>query len=307
VPSLTSQWFLARAPYEVWNEPNLFASWLPAPDPAVYTQVLKSAYTAIKAADPNALVVGGALGAVVNFGGITTSPVDFVQQMYQDGAKGYFDALSFHPYQYTTMFSQGGIYPDAPINQLIAIRQPMINNGDSALRIWATEYGLPTAGPNGVTPQQQANFISDFLTAWKNLSYAGPSFIYATRDQQVTTAGDAASMGVFYYDWTPKLAAQVIKDAIAANQGSVGGGGGDPGAALGAALAAFYQQVFQSYVQAVATAYVNALAQALGAALQGLFGRLPFCKRTRWRRQPSPALRSPNRPRSNRSAPPQPK
>lgn len=59
----------------------------------------------------------------------------------------------------------------------------MIDNGDEALRIWATEYGLPTGGPNAVTPEQQEQFIRDFLNEWAELEFAGPSYIYTTRDR----------------------------------------------------------------------------------------------------------------------------
>jgi hypothetical protein len=255
--------------YEVWNEPNYFSSWLPTPDPVAYTELLKAAYTSIKAVDPDALVVGGVLGAVTSFGGLTYNTVDFVEQMYANGAKGYFDALSYHPYQYTTKFSEGVFTPeqpwnyDSPLNQLIRMRQLMIDNGDEALRIWATEYGLPTAGANGVTEQQQADFIEDFLDAWDDLDYAGPAFIYTTIDRMDGT--EDGSFGVFYSNWAPKLAAQVIKDAIAANQSPGPDPGPDLGEAIGQALAALYQQWFN----ALAEAYVNALAQALADMFAG--------------------------------------
>lgn len=81
--------------YEIWNEPN-GTFFYQSMDPTAYTAMLKAAYTAIKTADPQALVIAGAVGA-----GTTTpwgvNPVDFVKGMYDAGAKGFFDALSFHP------------------------------------------------------------------------------------------------------------------------------------------------------------------------------------------------------------------
>ena len=252
--------------YEVWNEPNAIPYWTPQPDPASYTEVLKAAYSAIKTADPNALVVAGVLGAVVNFGNLTMDPRDYVEQMYANGAKGFFDALSFHPYQYTTKFSEGTLTPDkpwnadSPLEQLIAMRQLMIDNGDEALKIWATEYGLPTAGVNGVTEQQQADFIKDFLDSWHDLSYTGPAFIYTTVDRMDGT--EDGSFGIFTKDeagnWVPKLAAQIIKDAIAARQATQNPP--DLGAAIAQALTQLYQQlahVVQSFVNVVAQALAN--------------------------------------------------
>jgi hypothetical protein len=213
------------------------------------------------------------LGAVVNFGNVTMDPRDYLAQMYADGAKGYFDALSFHPYQYTTKFSEGALTPDkpwnadSPLQQLIAMRQLMIDNGDAALRIWATEYGLPTAGVNGVTEQQQADFIKDFLDAWHNLDYTGPAFIYTTVDRMDGT--EDGSFGIFTKDqsgnWVPKLAAQIIKDAIAARQQSQNPP--DLGAWIGQVLGQLYQQLFQVVAQSV----VNAIAQALSNLFAGIF------------------------------------
>ena len=103
--------------YEIWNEPNGAAFFAPAPDPAGYTDLLKAAYPSIKAADPSALVVTGGLGAVVDYTTIAMDPVKFVSGMYAAGAKDFFDALAYHPYQYTMKFSESW-HPDAPINQL---------------------------------------------------------------------------------------------------------------------------------------------------------------------------------------------
>lgn len=56
---LAAQRYAGKASaWEVWNEPNTVFFWAPAPDPVAYTNLLKAAYPAIKAADPNATVVG---------------------------------------------------------------------------------------------------------------------------------------------------------------------------------------------------------------------------------------------------------
>ncbi len=267
--------------YEIWNEPNAIPYWTPVPDPVAYTEVLKAAWTAIKdangipGADPtDPLVVGGVLGAVVNFGNITMDPRQYLETMYANGAKGFFDAISFHPYQYTTPFSEGEYNPaepwkaDSPLEQLIAMRQTMMINGDDALKIWATEYGLPTAGVNGVTEQQQADFIEDFLDAWDDLTYTGPAFIYTTVDRMDGT--EDGSFGIFTKDaegnWVPKLAAQVIKDAIAANQQPQ-----PQQPNLGEAIAMALQQMYEQLVAAFTQSFVGAIAQAIANLFAGMF------------------------------------
>ena len=197
--------------YEIWNEPNVYSSWLPKPDPAVYTQLLQAAYPAIKAADPNATVIGGVLMSTVGDGGnLAYNPVSYLQQMYADGAQGNFDALSFHPYHYTLPFSQGGPYGDASaINQMSLMHQLMIDNGDGTKLIWASEYGEPTSA--GATEAMQSSFIQDFLNSWSQIPYAGPSFIYTTRDVLTGSPNPEDTFGVLRSDWTWKPAAYVIQ------------------------------------------------------------------------------------------------
>jgi len=244
--------------YEIWNEPNSYLYWSPGTDPASYTQMLRLAYNAIKTANdlngvvnPNdPMVVAGVFTSVIDYGSAFMSPVTFLDKMYQNGAKGYFDALSFHPYHFTTEFSAGAgnAYPYEPIDQLIQMRQMMMENGDGLLRIWATEYGLPTGGPQGVSEQDQAKFIDDFLNTWSalktlypNLSpngfdWAGPAFLFTTRDRVGGAGTEDGSYGLYEWDaalqqwvekaqtqvwdsatqsWAMKSAAGIIRDFIA--------------------------------------------------------------------------------------------
>nr|WP_231514579.1 cellulase family glycosylhydrolase [Mycobacterium sp. URHB0044] len=195
--------------YEIWNEPNAAPYYGPAPDPAGYTRLLQAAYPAIKAADPNATVVGGVVGSTVTYENLTLNPVTFVDQMYQAGAQGYFDALSFHPYQYTTPFSQGGYHPDSPINQLADIHDLMVANGDADKLVWASEYGEPTAV---ATEAQQAAYLQDMLTTWRTIDYAGPAFVYTLQDTDSSSTDPEATFGLIRDDGTWKPAAYVVRD-----------------------------------------------------------------------------------------------
>jgi hypothetical protein len=70
--------------YEIWNEPNLSASWTPKPDVAAYTRVLKAAYPAIKGSDPTATVLTGGT-APAGSDGTQIAPVDFLKGIYANG------------------------------------------------------------------------------------------------------------------------------------------------------------------------------------------------------------------------------
>ena len=199
--------------YEIWNEPNgrLF---LDPVDPAAYTELLKAAYPAIKEADPSATVIGGVLGAVLNGGQFLMNPVDFVAGMYDAGAHGYFDALSFHPYSYTLPFSQGAGQAASPLRQLRAIRELMDLNRDDRLKVWATEYGQPTSEGS---EQEQADFTEDFLSSWQTEAGTGPIFLYTTRDINSASTAPDETLGLFFDNGRPKLAAFVVAAFLDAN------------------------------------------------------------------------------------------
>ncbi|MEH3154284.1 MAG: beta-galactosidase [Gordonia paraffinivorans] len=247
--------------YEVWNEPNAAFAYQPGPDPAGYTALLKAAYTAIKSADPQAQVIGAVVGATVTWGSLTLNPVDFVKQMYAAGAGGYFDALSYHPYQWTLPFSQGGTVPNSPLEQANAIYALMQANGDAAKKIWSTEYGVPT----GIAyAGNQASMINDFLTTWSNLSYAGPTFIYSLVDRNSSDTWDAEStFGLFTDSWVAKAAAQVVKDFIAAHP-QTGGNGGTP--TTPTTPPANPLDAWAQAIQAAVQAWLKSLADAIAAA-----------------------------------------
>ena len=200
--------------YEIWNEPNGYQFWSPAPDAADYVALLKAAYPVIKAADPNAVVVAAGLGSVISFGTLTIDPVTYLQEMYDAGAQGYFDAVAFHPYLYSKAFSTPSPYASAPINQVEAMHAIMVEYGDGAKQIWATEYGQPS---DYVSEQNQADYIADFLRTWRTLSYAGPAFIDTIKDTG-SADDNSSTLGVYHLDWTPKAAVAVIEEIIEENE-----------------------------------------------------------------------------------------
>ncbi|WHU45947.1 cellulase family glycosylhydrolase [Gordonia sp. L191] len=247
--------------YEIWNEPNAALFYNPI-DPTSYTAFLKDAYTAIKAADPNALVIAGVLGATTTTGA-ALDPVTFVQEMYAAGAAGYFDALSFHPYQFSEEYSEND-HADSPASQVTAIQALMAQYGDTAKKIWITEYGEPTTG--SYTQAQQAAFIQDFIEAWQNQTGAGPIYIYTTRDTDTGSSNVEDNFGLYETDWTPKPAAQVLADLVAQYSGS-GSATHDLGQALATALQQWVTQLAQSQLAAI-----QQLWQDLASALQSMFG-----------------------------------
>ena len=202
--------------YEVWNEPNGVIFYAPV-NATSYTRMLQAAYTAIKAANPEAVVLAGALGATGDLNGVSVTPQRFLAEMYAAGAAGYFDALSYHPYNFTLPFSGGGSVYNAPLDQVRKLYELMVANGDGDKQIWATEYGTPTTPGWGVTQKEQAALLRDFLTTWSRLPYAGPAFVYTSKDVQTGILNHEFNFGLFTSNGKPKLAAQVLAELIAAS------------------------------------------------------------------------------------------
>ncbi|MGU3499034.1 cellulase family glycosylhydrolase [Mycobacterium sp. C31M] len=235
--------------YEVWNEPNGFTGWYPEPDAAQYTELLKAAYTAIKAVDLDATVVAGALGTGISIGTLTINPVDFLAQMYEAGAAGYFDALSFHPYNYTSMFSEGTTFANSAIKQLAELREIMDANGDSDLLIWVTEYGQPSSQ---VSEANQAAYIADFLSTWSELTGVGPAFLYSLVDSATGSSIVEDNLGLFTDGWTAKAVVEVVKAWITGQPVTVDPGESTSGGTIPDMLAALVKAA-QSFVTSIAS------------------------------------------------------
>jgi hypothetical protein len=157
------------AAYEIWNEPNLHYEWGNfTPDPAAYTELLKAAYTAVKAVDPDALIISGGLATTGEGSPTAYGDLEFLQGMYDAGAAGYFDALGSHPYTF-------GNPPDETdpwglsLTRVEDQRRVMLDNGDTTTPVWITELGwalntnwdLGEHQKNTVTEPEQARYLAD--------------------------------------------------------------------------------------------------------------------------------------------------
>ena len=95
---------------EVWNEPNLDREW-PAGKISIksYTALLRAAYTAIKASNPNTLVISAAPSPTGFFGGCSSRGCDdafWVAGIASAGAGNYLDCVGIH-------YNEGVVPPSA--------------------------------------------------------------------------------------------------------------------------------------------------------------------------------------------------
>jgi hypothetical protein len=197
--------------YEIWNEPNIQTFWTPAPNPTLYTAMLRDSYTAIKAAEPNVTVLSGGLAPATD-DGTNIAPITFLTDMYADGAKGSFDALGYHAYSAPTLpdtYSPSSGW--SQMNQTSpSLRSVMTANGDGGKQIWITEVGAPSAGPMGVGTTGQAQEVTEATQGAKSTPWIGAEFFY--------TYEDAATNPDFYglrnADGSPKPAWTALAAAL---------------------------------------------------------------------------------------------
>lgn len=172
--------------WEIWNEPNLGQFWGKAPDPAMYTRLLKLAYAAIKQADPQAFVVSGGLAQPATTA-TSIDSLEFLAAMYRHGAQGYFDALGNHPYTSPRIPGEAAAYNWRKMASTSpSLLSVMRRHGDGDKRIWITEFGAPTEGRSAwgtvVDENRQALMVERTYAEAAAAAWAGPVFWYNYRD-----------------------------------------------------------------------------------------------------------------------------
>lgn len=205
--------------WQVWNEPHLAGYWGPnGPNPAQYTQLLRAAHDAIKAADPGAEVVAAGISQSLLLGAIPLN--DFIEGMYDAGAKGAFDDLAVHPYA-----SQ----PSDALSLISGVRSIMNAHGDSS-GIWVTEFGWASGGtPSRFTTDEagQAAHVGQFVRqaiAQRNALNLRGLVLYNWRDGSSPSSSDSWTQhaGLLRADGSAKPAlaayANVARSASASTQ-----------------------------------------------------------------------------------------
>lgn len=194
--------------WEVWNEPNLPLFFGFVEDkPQRYAEVLRAVYPAIKAAQPRSTVLASGLSPLP---GSVDSPPGFLQQLYDAGAGGFFDAAAAHPYVFPTGLAAD---PQAGWSDVLQMHDIMAAHGDGGKKIWLTELGAPTGnGPESVSQEEQAKQITDVLAAAARTPFVGPAFIYSVRDLNSGNPGFREDNfgALLTSDWQPKVTASVL-------------------------------------------------------------------------------------------------
>jgi len=209
------------AGWEIWNEPNLNYFFTSNDAPADYARIVRAAYPAAKAADPDSTVIAGSL---------SEAPPEFVEQLFQHGIGGNFDAFSIHPYSGDASPLDpldGGSVKSSFARGIPAVRQVMLNHGEDK-PIWLTEFGWSTStirnGPswmNGVNEATQALYTEQALTKVKEWSYVSVAIIFELMDEDDALGDRNSNFGLLHHDGAAKPAfAAFRRGALALNTAS---------------------------------------------------------------------------------------
>jgi hypothetical protein len=163
---------VAIGSWQIWNEPNLPVYWASGPDPAAYTQLLRTVSQAIKRVDPHAEIVSAGLPE----SDLGMPFAEFVEGMEKANAASAYDVLAVHAFA----ADAGGA-----IDAVAAARRLLDDNDDDA-PIWVTEIGWASGGPRSpftVGERGQAGRVRALLAG------------LAARRRELGVRG------VVYYDW----------------------------------------------------------------------------------------------------------
>jgi hypothetical protein len=215
----------ARVPavdaWELWNEEDSERFFGGGANPAKYAAMVKSAYPAIKAAQPRDIVVTGAT---------TGNNYPFIEQLYDHGLKGNFDAIATHTDTACLIDGPNRLYrePDGRLGRYIfssyrEVHEVMKRHGDGDKQIWMTELGWAThstaptscdvgrwAGQKaaGVTEAQQAEFLTQAYQCLASDPYVGVAFWFGLQD---VPGGEPGGHGLLRLNGSAKPAASAFR------------------------------------------------------------------------------------------------
>jgi hypothetical protein len=215
--------------YEIWNEQNLHYEWGNEQiDPGRYMQLLKLAYAAVKAQDPGAVVISGALTPTGAPAPWAMDDLAYMEAMYQNGLKDVCDAVGAHPSGYNVppdadwqTWEKPGLRFTGPVTNrhhswsfkatMEGYRNIMVNYGDGGKTIWPTEFGwASTASPvanyeyaGDNTLEQQAEYTVKAYQMGKAWGWVGVMFLWNLNFKVVAPGTELAQWGIVNEGWGP--------------------------------------------------------------------------------------------------------
>lgn len=208
--------------YQLWNEPNIYPEWGSYPiDPESYVELLKAGAEAARAADPNVVIIAGALASTINLQpddpppGNSLNDLLFLQRMYDAGAAPYFDIMAMQGYGLYSGPTDDRMHPRViNISRHKFVRDLMVKNGDAHKPIWIAEMNW-NAAPEDVDPRygrvtlaQQAHYLplayQRVIDEWPWIGVANTWYLKRATDLWEQNRQPEAYFRLLAPDFTPQ-------------------------------------------------------------------------------------------------------
>ncbi len=185
ISALASRYAGEVKAYEIWNEPNLRREWnstIYNISAASYIDLLRVGYNAVKAADPNAVVLSAGLAPTgFNDGVNAINDRLFLSSLYMSGLADVSDAIGAHPLGWAnppdavcceapvgveTHYQDSSFYFKETLN---AYRDIMVSNSDGSTPIWVTKFGWGTS--EDTDPPSETNVFVSYTSLGEQAIY----------------------------------------------------------------------------------------------------------------------------------------
>lgn len=207
--------------YQLWNEPNIYPEWgAYAIDPEEYTELLKAGAMAAREADPEAVIIAGALASTINLQPNDPPPTNslsdliFLQRMYGAGAAPWFDIMAVQGYGLWSGPTDDRMQPRVlNISHHKFIRDLMVANGDEEKPIWIAEMNWNAAPEDvearygRVSQEQQARYLplayQRVIEEWPWVGVASAWYLKRATDEWESERRPEAYFRMLLPDFTP--------------------------------------------------------------------------------------------------------
>lgn len=181
--------------YQVWNEPNIYPEWGDQlANPADYTRLLCMTYDALKAVDPDIVVISGTIAPTASLDQYWGyHDLVYLQNMYDNGAGDCFDVLSAQGYG----LNSGPTDRRQRLTHLsfarhMQYRDIMVTNGDADKPIWLSEVAW--------SPMESPCLMTGECLSLDQISGAG-NFGSVTNEQAATYLTGAYDRAQQEWSW----------------------------------------------------------------------------------------------------------
>mgnify|MGYP000577798305 CR=1 FL=1 len=127
--------------YQIWDEPNLGATWDGSPNPTEYAALLSAAYAAIHSHDERAAVITAALAPTLETGTNNISDLLYLESLYQLGVRDFSDGIAAKPYGFDAPPDAAADPNALNFSRVLLLRDIMLRHDDGQTPLWVSEWG----------------------------------------------------------------------------------------------------------------------------------------------------------------------